>query len=125
MTAGLAGATYLNHRQLARGGADTIDDYISSIRMLASFVPDLSAEPAQVLTQSAMGVVAHLVLRGTSTDGVAIEIPIVQLALLEGDHVTHVEAFDLAQRDLALARFEELERDSGGHTQRSALLEPD
>jgi hypothetical protein len=105
-----AGGTYVNHRQLASAGAETIADYLSSIRMLSSLVPDLWAELAEVLTHSAMGLVAHMVLKGTSTDGVAIEIPIVQLTLLEGDRVTHVEAFDPTQRDLALARFEELSR---------------
>ena len=49
-----------------------------------------------------------LVLKGTSIDGVAIEIAIVQLTLLVGDHVTHLDAFDPDQRDSALARFEEL-----------------
>jgi hypothetical protein len=51
---------------------------------------------------------ALIVLKGTSIDGVAIEIPIIQISLLEGDHVSHVEAFDPDERDLALARFEEL-----------------
>jgi predicted ester cyclase len=106
----LAGATYINRRQLARAGTDTIDDYLSSIRTLASLVPDLRAELAEVLAQSAMGLVAHMVLKGTSTDGVAIEISIVQITLLDADRVIHVEAFDHAQRDVALARFEELNR---------------
>jgi hypothetical protein len=55
-----------------------------------------------------MGLVNHVVLRGTSTDGVAIEIPLVALMLLDGDRVTRFETFDVDQRDLALARFEEL-----------------
>jgi len=104
----LAGATYVNHRQLASAGADTIADYLSSMRMLASRAPDLRTELAEILTHSAKGLVALMVLKGTSTDSVVIEIPIVQLTLLEGDHVTHLEAFDPDQRDLALARFEEL-----------------
>jgi hypothetical protein len=104
----IAGATYVNHRQLATGEPDTIDDYLASIKMLASLVPDLRAELTEVLTYSAMGLVAHMVLKGSSTDGIPIEISIIQLTLLEGDRVTHVEAFDPEQRDMALARFEEL-----------------
>jgi hypothetical protein len=104
----LAGATYVDHRQLANAGADTIADYLSSIRMLASRVPNLRSELAEVLTHSAMGLVALMALKGTSIDGVATEISIVQLTLLKGDHVTRVEAFDPNQRNLALARFEEL-----------------
>jgi hypothetical protein len=104
----IAGATYVNHRQLATGEPDTIVDYLSSIKMLASLVPDLRAELAEVLTYSGRGLVADMVLKGTSTDGIPIEISIVQLTLLEGNRVTHVEAFDPEQRDIALSRFEEL-----------------
>ncbi len=71
-------------------------------------MPDLRAELAEVITHSAMGLVAHMILKGTSKDGVAMEISIIQLTLLKGDHVTRVEAFDPNQRNLALARFEEL-----------------
>jgi hypothetical protein len=103
-----AGVTYVNHRQLSSPGVQTITDHMSSIRTMASLVPDLWVEQAEILTQSAMGLVNHVVLRGTSTDGVAIEIPYVVLILLDGDRVTRFETFDADQRDLALARFEEL-----------------
>ena len=106
----IAGATYVNHRQLAGPGAQTIADHMPSIRMLASLAPDYWVELAEILTQSATGLVDYEVLRGTSTDGVVIEIPVVVLILLDGDRVTRLEAFDPAQRDLALARFEELNR---------------
>ncbi|WP_442387489.1 BTAD domain-containing putative transcriptional regulator [Mycobacterium sp.] len=105
-----AGATYVNHRQLSSPGVQTIADHMSSILTMASLVPDFWVEQAEVLTQSAMGVVSHVVLRGTSTDGVAIEIPLVMLILLDGGRVTRFEAFDADQRDSALARFEELNR---------------
>jgi hypothetical protein len=101
----LAGASYVGHRQLGSEGADTAD-YLSSIRMFASLVPDLWSEAADVLAHSATGLVAYMVLKGTSTDGVAIEIPHIHLVLLDGDRVTHFETFDPEQRDQALARFE-------------------
>jgi hypothetical protein len=103
-----AGATYVNHRQLSSPGVETIADHMSSIRMMASLVPDYRVELAEVLTHSAMGLVSHVVLRGTSTDGAAIEIPSLGLFLLDGDRVTRFETFDSNKRDLALARFEEL-----------------
>lgn len=90
------------------GGDETVADYLSSIKMLASLVPDLRSELAEVLAHSARGLVHHTVLKGTSTDGMPVEISIVQITLLEGDRVTHIEAFDPDQRDLALARFAEL-----------------
>ncbi|MGB9308385.1 MAG: regulator, partial [Mycobacterium sp.] len=107
-----AGAAYVNHRQLSKPGVETIADHMSSFRTMASLVPDFWVEQAEVLTQSAIGVVTHVVVRGTSTDGVAIEIPLVAVMLFDGDRVTRVETFDADQRDQALARFEELSRSS-------------
>ena len=107
-----AGAVYVNHRQLSKPGVETIADHMSSFRTMASLVPDFWVEQAEVLTQSAIGVVTHVVVRGTSTDGVAIEIPLVAVMLFDGDRVTRVETFDADQRDQALARFEELSRSS-------------
>ena len=49
-----------------------------------------------------------MLLRGTATDGLAIEIPLVMLVVVDRDRVTGFEAFDPDQRDLGLARFEEL-----------------
>jgi hypothetical protein len=103
-----ADATYVGHRQLAVG--DTIADYISSIRMLASLVPDLWLAPVEILSHSALGVVTYVVMKGTSNEGAQIELPLVGLILFDGDRVSRVETFDPNQRDLALARFEELNR---------------
>jgi hypothetical protein len=103
-----AGATYVNHRQLSSPGVETIADHMPSIRTMASLVPDYWVELAEVLTHSPIGVVGDVVLRGTSTDGLAIEIPLVMLVVVERDRVTGFEAFDPDQRDVALARFEEL-----------------
>jgi hypothetical protein len=105
-----AGATYVNHRQLSSPGVETIADHMPSIRTMASLVPDYWVEVAEVLAQSPMGIVGDVVLRGTSTDGLAIEIPLVMLLVIDRDRVTGFEAFDPNQRDLALARFEELNR---------------
>jgi hypothetical protein len=105
-----AGATYVGHRQLAVG--DTIADYVSSIRMLASLIPDLWLTPVEILSHSALGVVTYLVVKGTSTEGSPIELPLVILVLFDGDRVSRVETFDPAQRDLALARFQELSQSS-------------
>jgi hypothetical protein len=102
------GANFVNHRQLSSPGVDTVADHMSSMRTMASLVPDFWIEQADVLAHSNMGIVSHLVLRGTSAEGAAIEIPLVQIMLVEADRVTCFEAFDANQRDLALARFDEL-----------------
>ena len=57
-----------------------------------------------------MGLVSDVFLKGTSTDGLSIEIPLVMLIVVDRDRVIGFEAFDPDQRDLALARFEELNR---------------
>lgn len=65
---------------------------------------------AEVLAHSASVAVTHLIVKGTSTDGVEIELPIFVLNVHDGEHVTHMETFDVDQRDMAVARFEELGR---------------
>lgn len=103
----LGDATYVSHRQLGLDDAD-ISGYLSSIQLWASLVPDLWVEAAEVFAHSAMGVLARLVLKGTSTEGAVVEVPAIYLILLDGDRVTHLETYDPQQRDRALARFEEL-----------------
>jgi hypothetical protein len=105
-TAGWPCATFVSHRQLWT--PDAIADFASSTAMWMSLVPDLWLEPTEILTYSATGVVASFVVKGTLTEGVAIEVPVVALALFDSDRVTHIESFDPDQRELALARFEEL-----------------
>jgi hypothetical protein len=78
--------------------------------MMASLIPDLSVEFAQILAQSASCLVSLFIVKGSSTQGAAIEVPVVMLTVLEGDRLTHIEVFDPGQRDLALARFEDLSR---------------
>ena len=104
LTAVCAGARYINHRQL---GSNTAD-YIASIRTLASLAPDLSIESAEILAHSAIGVATHVVVRGTSTNGLAIEVPFMLINFWNGDHVSHIEAFDSEDRERALERFREL-----------------
>jgi hypothetical protein len=107
-TALSAGATHVNHRELSRPGTDTVVDHVSSFQAMATLVPDCRLEPAEILTHSAAGFVSHTILKGTSTDRASVEISLLLLVLVEGECVTHLEAFDPDQRDSALARFEEL-----------------
>ena len=50
---------------------------------MASLVPDYWVELAEGSDASAVGLVGDVVLRGTSTDGLAIEIPLVMLILVD------------------------------------------
>ncbi|GAB1813763.1 hypothetical protein MUNTM_28020 [Mycobacterium sp. MUNTM1] len=102
------GATHVNHRQLGKWDSQTMADHMASLRALVSLAHDYRVEPTESLALSARGAVGHAVIKGTTVDGAAIEIPLIQLVLVEGDRITHIEDFDPDQRDLALARFEEL-----------------
>jgi hypothetical protein len=105
-----AGAAYVNHRQLVSESPETIVDHWLSIRTLASLIPDMWVEPAEIFMYSAIGLVSSVVVKGTTAEGAAIELPAVILIVLGGDRVTRMEAFDADQRDLALARFAEFNR---------------
>jgi hypothetical protein len=105
-----AGAGYVDHRQPAHAVSGTIADRLSSMQTTGSLVPDLRVELAEVLARSAIGIVGRLTLKGTGTDGAAIEIPLVALVLVDGERVTRLEVFDEDQRDMALARLQELNR---------------
>ncbi|MBX7432011.1 AAA family ATPase [Mycobacterium sp. Y57] len=107
------GASYVNHRQLASGAGTAVED-MSSLRMLASLVPDLRFEVAEILACSATGVLSYVVVKGTSTDDVAVELPWITIMVFDGDRAIRAETFDADQRDLALARFDELSRSVPG-----------
>jgi hypothetical protein len=65
---------------------------------------------AEVLARSAIGIVERLALKGTSTDGVAVEISFVVLILIHGERVTRLEVFEEDERDAALSRLQEFNR---------------
>ena len=105
-----AGAEYVNHRQLAHAADGTIADWLSSLQTTGSMVPNFWVELAEILARSAIGIVGRMALKGTSTDGDALEIAFVVLILLHGERVTRLEAFDEDQREVALARLQEFNR---------------
>ncbi|MBE1548486.1 class 3 adenylate cyclase [Mycobacterium sp. OAS707] len=106
--ASLAHATGVNHRQLATG--TTVADFIKSVDTVASLIPNFWVEPTNILRYSASGALGDLLAKGTSSDGVEVEIPMLLLGVFDGDLLTHFELFDPDQRDLALVRFDELTR---------------
>lgn len=102
-----SGATFVNHRQLGTG--DKIGDHWTSLRAMASLIPDIRVDVADIPKHSAKGVVISVVVRGATAEGTAIELPTVILLHFDGPRVTRMEAFDHNQRDQALARFDELD----------------
>lgn len=111
LTAMHVDASYVNHRQLASGAGTAVED-MSSLRMLGSLVPDVRFEVADILACSAIGILSYVVVKGTSTDDVAIEMPWITIMVFDGGRAIHAETFDADQRAAALARFDEIS--SGG-----------
>jgi hypothetical protein len=107
LAAGHVGATYVNHRQLASGAGTAVED-MASLRMLESLIPDMRFEVAEILACSATGILTSVVVKGTSTDGVLVELPWITIMIFDGERVIRAETFDAGQLDLASARFEEL-----------------
>ena len=105
-----AGASYVNHRQLATVKPEAIEDHWLSIRTLGSLIPDMRLEQAEILTHSAIGLVSYVPVKGTTAEGTAIELPTITFLLFDDVRVTRMEAFDIGQREMALARFDELSR---------------
>lgn len=50
----------------------------------------------------------HLVVKGTTSESGAIELPALIIQLFDGYRLKRLEALDLHQRDLALSRFRQL-----------------
>jgi ketosteroid isomerase-like protein len=100
------GATYVNHRQLGTG--ETVADFTASVTAIASLIPNVWVEPSNILKYSASGAIGDVVAKGTSSDGVEVEIPMILLGFFDGDRLTRFELFDPDQREQALARFDEL-----------------
>src|SRR5437879_2725861 len=84
------GAEYVNHRQLGHAVNGTIADWLSSLQTTGSLVPNFWVELAEVLARSAIGIVGRMALKGTSTDGAAIEVPFVVLILPHGERATRL-----------------------------------
>ena len=75
---------------------------------MASLVPDMCVLVAAIPAHTARGVVTDIVVKGTTAEGAAIELPAAIVLLFDGESLTHMEAFESDQRDQALARFHEL-----------------
>ncbi len=102
------GADYVDHRQLGHAVNGTIADWLSSLQTTGSLAPNFWVELAEILARCAIGIVGRMALKGTSTDGAAIEVSFVVIVVLRSERVTRLEVFDDDQRDLALARLQEL-----------------
>jgi hypothetical protein len=97
----------IDHRRLVT--ADT-SDQSALIRDVWNITPDLSIHIEAVHQLSSFGAVVTRELHGTSREGFEAEWRMIQLLTVEGDRISRSELFDEADLDVALARFDELDR---------------
>lgn len=96
---------YIDHRPLV-----SIEgvDLAASIRAVFDIFSAYSVYVEAVHRLDALGAVYTQAHKGTSHDGVDAELRMIEVQTVEGDLLSHVEVFDEADLDAALARFEEL-----------------
>ena len=97
----------IDHRRLVT--ADT-SDLPALIREVWGLTPDLNIQIEAVHRLSSLGAVVTRELHGTSQEGFAAEWRMIQLLTVEGDRINRSELFDETDLDVALARFDELDR---------------
>jgi hypothetical protein len=97
----------IDHRRARGFPPGDLTAYIGATWDLA---PDISANAEAVHRLSNLGAVFAHAVRGTSQDGFYAEWREICLATVEGDLISHIEMFDEADIDAALARFDELNR---------------
>jgi hypothetical protein len=97
----------VDHRRLVT--ADT-SDLPALIRDVWGLTPDLSIHIEAVHQLSGFGAVVTRELHGTSREGFEAEWRMIQLLTVEGGRISRSVLFDETDLDAALARFEELQR---------------
>jgi hypothetical protein len=99
-------SVFLDHRPVV---TTEVVDLAATNRAMWDITPDASVYLEVVHRLSEFGAVVTQLLKGTSQEGFDAEWRTVGVYTLEGDLLSRVEAFDEADIDAALARFEELQ----------------
>ena len=96
---------FTDHRPLQNLGAV---DLVAAIRSMWDVASDLNVYIEAVHRLSELGAVVTQTLKGTSQEGLDAEWRTIEIFTVEGERLSRCEAFDEADLDTALARFEEL-----------------
>lgn len=96
---------YVDHRAALAAEREDLAGYLRSVWDL---MPDTRAHIEVVHRLSDLGAVVTHAARGTSQEGFDAEWRVILVGVVEGDLLGRAEVFDEADRDAALARFEEL-----------------
>ena len=96
-----------DHRKLGLGLPR--DEWIESLRAQRDLAPDLHNENSRILAWNRHGRVCMDRNCGTMPNGGGpFENIFIRVMVTDGDRIQRYEVFDIADVDLALARFEEL-----------------
>ncbi|BBZ14762.1 BTAD domain-containing putative transcriptional regulator [Mycobacterium branderi] len=99
-------SVFVDHRPTVTTESEDLAGYLHSFWDL---MPDMSAYIESVHRLSNLGTVVTQAARGTSRKGFEAEWRAIVTSIFEGDLYSRVEAFDEADLDAALARFDELQ----------------
>jgi DNA-binding SARP family transcriptional activator len=98
-------SVFTDHRPLQNLGAV---DLLAAIRSMSEVASDLTVSIEAVHRLSELGAVVTQTLKGTSEAGLDAEWRTIEIFTVEGDLLSRCEAFDEADLDAALARFDKL-----------------
>ncbi|OBH55341.1 hypothetical protein A5687_03085 [Mycobacterium mantenii] len=97
---------YIDHR---RGVTIEGADLATTVRAVWDLLPQVHVHIESVHRLTKLGAVATQVVEGTSQEGFDAEWQTITIFAFEGDLLSRYEVFDGAERDAALARFDELQ----------------
>jgi hypothetical protein len=94
------------------GTIEGFDAYVRSVSTLLELVPDLRIAVTEIFTTSDNGAIYRLQEHGTDVNGNAVQFEYASMGVTKDGQITRIENFPIEELDAALARFEELSRDS-------------
>jgi ketosteroid isomerase-like protein len=103
---------YVDHQPAGVGTVEGFDAYVRSVSTLLELVPDLHIAVTEIFGTSDCGAVFRLQEHGTDVNGNAIQFEYASIGVTQDGQITRIENFPIEELDAALARLEELSRDS-------------
>lgn len=101
----------VDHR---RGSPFAPGDLTPALRTFFDLTPVFAIHIETVHRLSSSGAVITCDSRGSSQEGLNVEWRMIQIVMVEGDRLTRCELFDETDLDVAIPRFEQLERSAPG-----------
>ncbi len=104
----------VDRRPVSLGRVEGRDACVAALSAIADVIPDVRVRAPEIVAISACALLSVLKLSGTNAEGGAVELPRhFSVLRIEDGVVRHIEMIPLDERDIALARFEELDGRAG------------